>query len=148
MSQTYTEDDREEALELLGYNRNNIALTSTQTGIPERTLREWRRKHRNNISLPPDPSPAAAAMPVGDSAEALQFVYDQLVQELTRLAASLPEILASAPPYHQLLAITHIIDRVEKLQQIIPQPVQTLRVEYVDPDGSTHDTPFWQRDNE
>jgi transposase-like protein len=57
LSQTYTEEDREEALELLGYNRNNIALTSTQTGIPERTLREWRRKQRNSVSLPPDPSP-------------------------------------------------------------------------------------------
>ena len=56
MSQTYTEQNREEALELLRYNHNNVALTSTQTGIPERPLREWRRKQRIENRLPPNPS--------------------------------------------------------------------------------------------
>lgn len=151
MPRTYSEDDRQEALELLGYNRNNITLTSAQTGIPERTLREWRRKQRIERSLlPPDPPSAAAAEPTGNAIEALEFVYNQIIEESSRIAASLPEILAAAPPYHQVLAFAQLIDRLPKLHSIINQssPPQAFRVEFVDADGTTHDSPFWKRKGE
>lgn len=149
MSQTYSDQDREEALDLLTINRNNIALTSIQTHIPERTLREWRRKQRLKApTLPPYPPPAAAADRFDSIPEALNHVHSRILEQLVELADSLPEILATAPPYHQLLALTQLIDRVEKLQALVPRlvPQQTIQVQFKDPDyGTLHDTPFWSR---
>jgi transposase-like protein len=147
----YTDEQRLEALDLLDVNRNNVALTSIQTGIPERTLREWRRQDRIQRHLPPDPLPAAAAeafeREFTETSEAIQWIQDRFIQELVKLTQTLPEILSTASPYHQLLTLMHMIDRIEKLQTLVPQSDNhpSIRLEFVDPDGSIHPTPYWQR---
>ncbi|MBZ0303023.1 MAG: hypothetical protein K8J31_24975 [Anaerolineae bacterium] len=154
MSKQYVDEERIEALAQLRINRNNVALTSRQTGVPERTLREWRRLQRLEHGLPPNPPSAAAAAVIADHvarfsepSEALQHVYDQFLQELVTIADTLPDILSTAPPYHQLLALMNMIDRIEKLQMLVPQTAsqQTIRLEFVEPDGTVHHNPPWER---
>lgn len=144
----YTEEQRAEALALLRYNRSNVALTSQQTGIPERTLREWRRLQRIENVLPPAKELSAAAKNIEDAPEALEYVYKKFLKELVAIADSLPELVRTAPPYHQLLTMMKLLDRLELLHMLTTGTIDpTIQVEFVDMDGSTHPTPFWQRDN-
>lgn len=147
MSQrNYTPEEKAYALTEIRLSRNNIALVSARTGIPERTLREWRRLQRIENGLPPDPTPAAAANQFAETSEAIQHVYDQFVAELVNISDTLPEILSTASPYNQLMTLMRMIDRLEKLQMMVPPPPrQTIRIEYVDPDGSVHAKPPWER---
>ncbi len=151
MSRQYTDEERVEALALLRCNRSNVALTSKQTRIPERTLREWRRLQRVQNGLPPDPLPAAAAADMArqfaESSEAVEYVRDQFLNLLVDLTDSLPEILSAASPYHQLLTVMQMIDRIEKLQMLVPLSTRepSIRIQFVDADGTTHDDPYWQR---
>ncbi len=137
----YTEQDRADALDILEANLNDIALTSRQTKIPERTLREWRRLHRVQSLLPPDP-PSAAAEALTQFHErfptqraALEYVRDQFIMELITFADDLPYIMQMAAPYHRLLIFMHIVDRFDKIKSLIPAYEPPIRL---DSGGSTH----------
>lgn len=144
MSRQYTELERRDAMDILAINQNNIALTSYQTGIPQRTLRDWQRVQYIEQS-PPPLTPSAAAeqfkQRFPDKNDAVEYIVNQCLAELTAFADELPEIMRMAAPYHQVLTFIHIIDRLDKLRTLMPP----TRVESVDKDGSTHNTPDYQR---
>lgn len=150
MRNTYTDEQRIDALALLYHNRYNIALTSRQTGIPERTLREWRRLQRHDHCEPPMMNiikAAEQAVRFENPGDALNHVYSVFLQELAQAADKLPQLLYGQSPLQQLQTMMKIIDRLELLKMLISDtPVeQIVRIEYVDPDGSVHANPYYQR---
>jgi hypothetical protein len=145
LSRQYTELERRDALDILAINQNNIALTSYQTGIPQRTLRDWQRVQYMEMA-PPPLTPSAAAeqfkQRFPDKNDAVEYIVTQCLAELTAFADELPEIMRMAAPYHQVLTFIHIIDRLDKLRTLLPP--QTFRVEHAGNDESVHDTPSYQ----
>jgi len=149
MSYRYPPQHKAAVLAQLQANHSNVILTSIQTGIPERTIRDWRRKAylQNQLPvLPPHTPSAAAATPeFEEESQALQYVRRQIVQEVANMAATLKDTLDTAAPYHRILALSQLLDRLIKLDILIPQTQreQVIRVEYTYPDGSFHSTPPW-----
>ena len=149
----YPPERKAAVLQQLQANHNNVALTSIQTGVPERTIRDWRRKHWLEKALPPQGTPAAAAKPAldyGEETEALKFVRQQIIQEVVSVASNLADTLNTTAPYHRILALTQLLDRLIKLDAYIPETERerVVRFEFQYPDGSIHDVPEWHRDVE
>ena len=46
MPRQYTTQQKEDALRQLAVNKGNVALTSIQTGVSERTIQRWQQRLR------------------------------------------------------------------------------------------------------
>jgi hypothetical protein len=137
MSKRYTDDERAQALERLDANRGDFHLTSAETGISVGTLRQWKRRSHKN-----------AEQIVEESLKYLKYLQEQLIDNAVKLAESLEAATVDAPLNHRAAALGQLIDRIIKLAERIPQAVQreqVIRIEYRDPDGSIHSTPYWAR---
>ena len=157
MSRRYSPETKIAALERLHMCNGNIARASFETGIPERTLHTWRRQawleyQRRRPPTPPLP-------PLEDTPEqkrleadfnALRSVRDQIMQEISNLAPSVTAGLELASPYHRVLILSQLLDRLLKLDSRIPPDVpsawQGVLFAYQDSDGSIHTTPEHERD--
>jgi transposase-like protein len=135
MARSYSEEDRQYGLEALRANGGSISLTSAQTGIPASTLRGWARREVE----------AGAA----DGAEAaLAQLQPHLVESILRLAESLEARIDDAPLNQRASALAQLIDRLIRLAERLPHDASgaVVRIEYVDADGSVHNTPEWERE--
>ena len=134
MAKRYTDDERAQALERLEANRGDFHLTSAELGISVRALRQWKRLYQKTTE-----------QVVEDS---LKYLQEQLIDNAVKLAESLEAATVDAPLNHRAAALGQLIDRIIKLAERIPQAVQreqVIRIEYRDPDGSIHSTPYWAR---
>lgn len=134
MAKRYTDDERAQALERLDTNRGDLHLTSAETGISVGTLRQWKRRSYKNADQVVE--------------ESLKYLQEQLIDNAVKLAESLEAATVDAPLNHRAAALGQLIDRIIKLAERIPQAVQreqVIRIEYRDPDGSIHSTPYWSR---
>lgn len=79
--------------------------------------------------------------------QTLHALLDELTGNALDLASSLGEVIDDAPLNQRAAALAQIIDRIMKLAALLPPPKteQVFRIEYVDPDGSIHNAPFWAR---
>jgi len=167
MSKRYHPDHKALALKFLDLNNGNIVRTSQETAIPPRTLSAWRLERQRAVQLlhefkfaqqqqqPPSQPPlddAVEALPISDNDEFagdLEDLRQQLMKDAFGLAASLSTDILDAPFNQRSAALTQIIDRVMKLTVMMPPPnnehEQVIRIEYIDPDGSLHNTPVWKR---
>jgi transposase-like protein len=150
MPRRYTAEERAEALRSLDLYQGSIQLTSLRTGIPERTLRDWRKQrslsdpvdnnHQEDLSLPPEKKSSAAAI------KELQDLRELLMSHVFEIAASLSQ--NDELVNMRAIAVSRLLDRVMKLDiqiaQIIPDGPQVFRVEYQYPDGTIHDMPIWR----
>ena len=89
-----------------------------------------------------------------DSAEQVTEVMKQLQRQLLDLALEIvnemEEAIADAPLNQQVAALKAILDSVLKLEARMPRDDKdgsVIRIEYIDPDGSIHQTPPWTRQN-
>jgi hypothetical protein len=87
-----------------------------------------------------------------DSAEQVTEVLKQLQRQLLDLALEIvnemEESIADAPLNQQVAALKAILDSVLKLEERMPRDEKegsVIRLEYIDPDGSIHQTPPWAR---
>jgi transposase-like protein len=139
VSRRYTSDEKTAILAQLQSNHGDIALTRLQSGIPERTLREWRRElWLNHLPpLPPPPTPlrrqetTSESLDVGahgcaptldtptfaNDLEAVVFLRNQIMKELLSLSASLNNSLSITTPYQRVLVLTQLLDRLMKLDE-------------------------------
>jgi len=136
----YTPQQRADALRQLRANDNNIHTVSIKTGIHEKTLRKWRYQHES------------------ERAERLlarlQQLEEDLLENTLQIVESLNDVIENAPLNQRTSAIGALVDRYlkvnEHLREIADDQTEendekVIRIEYVDPDGSTHDTPYWTR---
>lgn len=135
MSRQYTEAEKAAALERLAVNGGSIPRTSADTGIPRSTLRDWARQ-------------PGAYVPVPAGAEALAQLHEALIRDAVTLALSLEEAIDDAPLGQRAAALNQLIDKILKLTDRLPASgEQVIRIEYGDPDGTTHEAPPWARDD-
>ncbi len=132
MSRRYTDDQRQQALRVLAACGGDVRQASARTGIPARTLRTWAQRAR--AAAPADPE------------DAMLNLRQHLVENVLRLADSLEAKIDDAPLNQHAAALAQLIDRLIKLAEKLPQSAgdePVIRVEYVDADGTAHDTPPW-----
>jgi hypothetical protein len=117
MPSRYHPDHKAAVLVVLERNGGNMKATSRQTGIPVRTLRHW----RGDILpyLPPPPTPRRqqiAEVPAfQDDIEALSFIRQNIIAELSRLSASLQYDSGFSTPYQRALVLSQLMDKLLKL---------------------------------
>ncbi len=146
MSRRYTPAEKSAILAILRANYDDISLTHHQTGIPERTLREWRRSQLP----PPKSSPrqqefsphtpdfiAAGGSPPGftDDLEAMRFMRSRIMQELLNLTTSFNDDFGGATPYHRVQMLSRLLERLMKLDNHLKPYIraeQIIRVVRVD----------------
>jgi len=152
----YSPDYKTVVLRLLDAYDGDVALTSLETGIPERTLRAWRIKHHaRSIApghLPPSsnrrqfrriPLVDAPSPPADPPENELLALRQHLMRDALTLAASVEADLTRAPLAHRVVALSHLVDRIMKLDARLPRPrhESVIRIEYVDPQGNVSTTP-------
>lgn len=145
MSRRYTPEEKSAALEVLAAS-GSIAFASRQTGIPERTLHTWRHQQLLAADQQRRHSPLPPPLQFDDDLEALAFMRKQIMQELVNLSADLPDGLGVSSPYQRVLLMSHLLDRLMKLDaHLQPYTISNTvrRIEYVYPDQSVHNVPPW-----
>ena len=129
----YSPEEKQRALATLTECGGSISRTAALTGISAPTLRQWERE-------------AAEA----NSERVLADVRHRLIENVVRLADSLEAKIDDAPLNQHASALAQLIDRLMKLAEQLPQaaPTNKIRqVEYIYPDGSTHNAPPWAKDD-
>ena len=168
MPSKYSDAQKQEAIEMLKIG-DEIAFVHYSTGIPERTLRSWRKQLRTdqsngqmaektistaaiwqseaNTPTEADPMPAHSDSDENDNSTNtdvadFSFIRDQLMKYARQLAADLrPD---DPDSNRRTLSLTRILDRIQWLDQILPDriPEQVIRFEHYY-NGSVHEHPPW-----
>jgi len=134
MPRHYTTHQKADALQVLDTAYGDIALASQRTGIPERTLRDWRRERER--SSPPSPPPFSAPPPppneapeFEDELDALIYMREQIMGELLNISANIQDTFAQTAPHKRLRVLSDLLDRLMKLDEIVKpyQPVPWYR---------------------
>lgn len=158
----YDDETRNAALDCLAANEGDYEATSTALGISETTLRRWAKPEDEQVS-----GDALAALYEELAAIKAQikarpmtaesedddlrvWLHDRLLPHLIddamALSASIKDVIDDAPLSQRAGALNQVLDKILKLSQLYPRNEEpVLRVEFVDPDGTTHDTPFWTK---
>jgi len=142
-----TPQRKAEVLAKLQANFGDVARTSLQMGIPERTLYTWKRQlqqlqqqqsplpqhytaHDPSPLLPPHPShngqPAQSTRTYTsftDEGQAFHYLRGRLLDELFKIVASLDDSYTLLPPHQRALLVSQLIDRLVKLDAYIPRVV-------------------------
>jgi hypothetical protein len=131
---------RAEAIQILVENMGSTWQASQQTGIPERTLQEWKHhfystQHIQTILMERE---------TDDSLQAVAHArYLRLRANLLEHVEKLSERFRSKPEQSVDLAIamSRLIDRLHKLENIIHPHHFSLVLLYEHPDGTIQDKP-------
>jgi transposase-like protein len=151
MSRRYTPEEKTAIMQTLAENGGNVARTSTQTGVPVRTLHAWRAQEQGKLPkhlLMDDPEFEAILRRDAEHADAiLDDVLKQLLESVRVLAGRINTNFDHVPPTTQMMALSRLIDRILKLEARQPRIEQphAIIIRYQDDDGSFHRTPYWMR---
>lgn len=157
MPRAYSDTQKTEALDHLDANFGNVTLTAIQTGIPSRTLYEWKRqrKLRRQQAEPPllhkkNAVPQQQNATNDDESDSGEYtrIRSRLMQHLEHLLDSLTDDPDTA--HLRIIAVTRLLDRVVKLDPLAGnEHEQVIRIEYVQPDGTVHNSsPWWTPETE
>ena len=144
MSRRYTSDEKAVVLSLLQSSGYNIVVTSLQTGIPERTLRYWRRQQNLAKVLPlPPHTPSAAAAAISEDfpdAERFKLLRRQILDHISTLTASLTNGLDTASPFHRVLALSQLFEHLKRLEVYMPRDERKNKIviEFMDEHGNVY----------
>jgi hypothetical protein len=112
MARRYTKSRKDEILTYLDENAGDVALTSLQMAVPERTLREWKRLRNLTVAaaetnrrrqIQPSDSPPSAAV----SAASYESLNNLLMQNAFKIAESLTHGLDDSPVHQRMMALAH-----------------------------------------
>jgi hypothetical protein len=150
----YADEERQAALDCLAANEGDYRLTSKQTGIPVATLKRWAQREAARgdelrqlrdrfTAYRSQPRPELRDDPLHQFAEELLAI---LMDDAIRLAEAMDDAIEGAPLNQLSAALNQVLDKILKLIDILP-PVeaQVTRVEFIDCDGTSHETPYWSR---
>ena len=116
MSTIYPAEQKAAAMALLERNRGNVPLTARQTGIPLRTLYSWQEAIAPYMQQYAMPNTPAVAMPIFENdLEALAFIRQNIIGELSRLSASLQHDPGFSTPYQRALVMSQLMNKLLKL---------------------------------
>ena len=131
MSRRYTQEEREQVIQLLIANDGDVALTALQSGIPERTLTRWKRSlvWPSNLAQP-QPPPQPQMTIASDDIEALRNLQQEMLHEAYNLVHSIEEAIEDAPLNQRVAALAQLIDRIIKLSVQLPHPDDDVQIAY------------------
>lgn len=125
MPSKYSPAQKEKALEMLRIG-DDIGLVHFNTGIPKRTLRDWRKRleEESNCQIAEKTIPTAAADRQSEPKSTNDhddFVY--IRQQLMNYARDMAANLQPDQPdsNRRTLALSRILDRIDKLDRILPE---------------------------
>lgn len=121
MTTHYPADLKRQALEILRDTGGDINIAHIKTGVPERTLYNWRREiwqnwRRNapNAVLPNPPKPLPQ---FEDDLEAMDYIRQKIMAELLNLANNFQTDANFMTPAQRIMLLTQLTDRFIKLDQ-------------------------------
>jgi len=161
MPSKYTDAQKQEALEMIKVG-GSISSVHFATGIPERTLRDWRKtlRDRANCQTAEKTFSSAACRQSGAGAptqdqpgnqdeheendDYADFLYirEQLMKHARQMAADLQP--GEPDSSRRILALSRILDRIQWFDERLPGrlPQQTIRVEHYY-DDEVQELPPW-----
>jgi len=120
MPPRHTPEQKTVALETLRDTGGDINQTHLKTGIPHRTLYNWRHElwqsWRRQTPSPTSPKPLPE---FEDNLAALDFIREQLMAELLNIANNFQAEMAYMPPAQRVMLISQLMDRFLKLDEYI-----------------------------
>ncbi|MEO8611942.1 MAG: hypothetical protein ABI690_28850 [Chloroflexota bacterium] len=145
MPHKYPPDQKTVALILLERNLRDFSRTSQQTGISRSTLHAWDSDIQAYIQETPTLVRQPAELPVFENdMDALAFIRQNILAELSRLSASLKDDPGFSTPYQRALVMSQLMDKLLKLdlhlKPYTPREQQKIRIEFVDEQGNVHDS--------
>lgn len=134
MATQYPPDLKNQALEILRDSGGDINLAHIKTGVPTRTLYNWRhdlwqswRRHNESPILPNPPKPLPQ---FDDDLDALTFLRQQIMAELLNLANNFQTEMAYTTPAQRVSLLSQLTDRLIKLDEHLDVR-QEEQIEYV-----------------
>ena len=137
----YTPREKEYALEILESFAGDISLTHQATGIPKRTLRDWRGKVKEDGGYFIHEVDKDTFLPE------YKLLRHRLMNQIQQVAQHLsPD---SDKLHLQSLAISRLLKHIYALDEIIPNRLQDDQekkwlIEYIYPDRTIHDYEPWK----
>jgi transposase-like protein len=163
MTRRYTQQQKEEILQQLDDNFGNVTLTAIQTGIPKRTIYDWKQQRKllalkNGEPVPGQLPPKknsvwrrqSAANPEqaethddGNPPNEYARIRERLMEHLDTLIETLTDDPDTA--HLRISALSRLLDRVIKLEDLARTAgPQKVIFEYKYPDGTIHGKPMWE----
>lgn len=150
----YTDEERHAALDCLAANEGDYRRTSTQTGVSVRTLRKWARQEQVSAEEIWQLRQQIAAFqqyrqiepPKNPREKVRDALLERVGRDAIRLAGTMDEVIDDAPLIERARALSLVLDQYIKLVGMLPSAgEQVIRVEFIDSDGTAHETPYWAR---
>jgi transposase-like protein len=141
MSKRYSADTKKITRHLLETNGGNVELTSHQTGVPPRTLRDWRREYA--IQSPQQKEMRRRRQEAVFSKDAdsddlsaqFKILRTRMMDEALNIANSLSEDSNGLSLNQRVIALSRLLDRLLKLNIRFPAPkTEVVVIEYGDDD--------------
>jgi len=121
MTTHYPLDLKQQALEILRDTGGDINQAHIKTGVPERTLYNWRHElwqnWRRQPSSPVLPNPPKALPQFEDDLEAMDFIRQKIMGELLNLANNFQTDANFMTPAQRIMLLTQLTDRFIKLDE-------------------------------
>jgi transposase-like protein len=117
MPRKYSPSEKAAALAYL-HRTGSFPITALQTGISERTLYTWRQQEflQQTLQQQKPTPPLQKEIPTfDDDLELLDYLRQQIMTELVRLASNFQDDNGFATPQQRALILTQLIDRLIKL---------------------------------
>lgn len=153
----YSPEEKDVALSILDEQAGDFKQASVKSGIPVESLRRWAKQRQiqqtenalaaldHNLEILRE-----RASGQDDDAEEIPLVVirKQMLSSAFTLAISLRAGLEETPLNHRANALNQLVDKILRMAELLPEnSEQVIRIEYLDPDGSIHSTPYWAREN-
>lgn len=159
MPRHYPPEYKAGVLERLRAYHGDITLVSRLTGVPERTLRHWRREIWLDLLPPLPPLPHMPPPPplpdrqsdislsnFEDAINALKFMRENLMNGLVNLSAGIRDAQGLMTPYQRVQMITQLMNRMLELNEYLysyeddPEDNQRPPVRRAEPDMESEET--------
>lgn len=154
----YSDEQRQAALDCLAANEGDFRRTSQMVGVPAGTLRKWAQRARRQPSRKDELAQVRAQLaayrqqmqqspPPEDMVErGGRWLMLNMIEDAIRLSESMESVIDEAPLNQRASALNQLVDKIIKLSKELPRTgEQVVRVEFIDPDGTAHQTPYWAR---
>lgn len=118
----YTPAEKTTALNHLQTVGGDIHRASQETGIPERTIYAWRKEAWLQQSLQQSPPSESQQKPVpqfDDPADLLDYVRQQIMEELVHLVTNLEQSRNYTSPHQRIIMIDQLLNRLVHLEKFL-----------------------------
>lgn len=161
----YSDDFKRQAVARMAASPGEVPALADELGVSRTLLYRWRRHYAallsppryavergpgGEVSVPPGGEISAGPPDDQSLSDQNQRLRQLLLDTAIALVHAIRETTGSAPLNQLSAALGLVIDRLLKLEALAPRAPgpageEVIRIEYVDPDGTSHKSPPWAR---